>query len=114
MAATIVVAKNTSYDSDINCCCEILVMAATLIVLAKLFATALLAATCSNIFFAAKNTFCSNFMFLAATFVAAKNDISCSESSNSLYSPQAEAFFFHTLAPLLPLLNGARRLTTFC
>jgi hypothetical protein len=53
-------------------------MAATLIVLAKLFATALMAATCSNIFFAAKNTFCSNFAFLAATFVAAKNDISCS------------------------------------
>jgi hypothetical protein len=37
-----------------------------------------MAATCSNIFFAAKNTFCSNFAFLAATFVAAKNDISCS------------------------------------
>ncbi|KAK2454834.1 hypothetical protein QL285_002354 [Trifolium repens] len=54
-------------------------MAATLIVLAKLFATALMAATCSNIFFAAKNTFCSNFAFLATTFVAAKNDISCSE-----------------------------------
>jgi hypothetical protein len=26
-----------------------------------------MAATCSNIFFAAKNTFCSNFAFLAAT-----------------------------------------------
>jgi hypothetical protein len=51
MAATIVVAKNTSYDSDINCCCEILVMSATLIVLAKLFATAPMTATCSNIFF---------------------------------------------------------------
>jgi hypothetical protein len=36
-------------------------------------------ATCSNNFFAAKNTFCSNFAFLAATFVAAKNDISCSD-----------------------------------
>jgi hypothetical protein len=53
-------------------------MAATLIVLAKLFATTLMPATCSNNFFAAKNTFCSNFAFLAATFVAAKNDISCS------------------------------------
>jgi hypothetical protein len=38
-----------------------------------------MAATCSNIFFAAKNTFCSNFAFFAATFVAAKNDISCSD-----------------------------------
>jgi hypothetical protein len=54
-------------------------MVATLIVLAKLFATALMPATCSNNFFAAKNTFCSNFAFLAATFVAAKNDISCSD-----------------------------------
>ncbi|KAK2455352.1 hypothetical protein QL285_002810 [Trifolium repens] len=53
-------------------------MTATLIVLAKLFATALMAATCSNIVFDAKNTFCSNFAFLSATFVAAKNDISCS------------------------------------
>jgi hypothetical protein len=58
-------------------------MAATLIVLAKLFATALMAATCSNNFFAAKNTFCSNFAFLAATFVAAKNDISCSARRNT-------------------------------
>jgi hypothetical protein len=48
-------------------------MAATLIVLAKLFATALMPATCSNNFFAAKNTFCSNFEFLAVTFVAAKS-----------------------------------------
>jgi hypothetical protein len=54
-------------------------MAATLIVFAKLFATALMAATCSNNFFAAKNTFCSNFVFLAA----AKNDISCSERYSS-------------------------------
>ena len=54
-------------------------MAATLIVLVKLFATALMPATCSNNFFAAKNTFCSNFAFLAATYVAVKNDISCSE-----------------------------------
>jgi hypothetical protein len=45
-------------------------MAATLIVLAKLFATALMPATCSNNFFTAKNTFCSNFAFLAATFVS--------------------------------------------
>ncbi|KAK2454376.1 hypothetical protein QL285_001942 [Trifolium repens] len=54
-------------------------MAATLIVLAKLFATALMPATCGNNFFAAKNTFCNNFVFLPATFVAAKNDISCSD-----------------------------------
>jgi hypothetical protein len=54
-------------------------MAATLIVLAKLFATALMPAACSNNFFAAKNTFSSNFAFLAATFVVAKNDISCSD-----------------------------------
>jgi hypothetical protein len=53
-------------------------MAATLIVLAKLFATALMPATCNNNFFVAKNTFCSNFAFLTTTFVAAKNDISCS------------------------------------
>jgi hypothetical protein len=75
MAATLVVAKNTSYGIDINCCCKTLVMAATLIVLAKLFATTLMPATFSNNFFATKNTFCSNFAFLA---VAAKNDISCS------------------------------------
>ncbi|KAK2426956.1 hypothetical protein QL285_025575 [Trifolium repens] len=68
MPATLIVAKNISYVSDINCCCKTLVMAATLIVLAKLFATALIAATCSNNFFAAKNTFCSNFAFLAATY----------------------------------------------
>jgi hypothetical protein len=37
-----------------------------------------MAATCSNNFFAAKNTCGSNFAFLAATNVAAKNDISCS------------------------------------
>jgi hypothetical protein len=36
-------------------------MAATLIVLAKLFATTLMPATCSNNFFTAKNTFCSHF-----------------------------------------------------
>jgi hypothetical protein len=78
MPSTLVVAKNTSFVSDINCCCKTLVMTATLIVLAKFFATALMAAICSNIFFAAKNTFCSNFAFFAATFVAAKNDISCS------------------------------------
>ncbi|KAK2388494.1 hypothetical protein QL285_062173 [Trifolium repens] len=78
MPATLIVAKNISYVSGINCCCKTLVMAATLIVLAKLFATALMPATCSNNFFAAKNTFCSNFAFLAATYVAAKNDISCS------------------------------------
>jgi hypothetical protein len=53
-------------------------MAATLIVLAKFFATVLMTATCSNIFFAAKNTFYSNFAFLAATFIAVKNNISCS------------------------------------
>ncbi|KAK2360226.1 hypothetical protein QL285_085514 [Trifolium repens] len=53
-------------------------MTATLIVLAKLFATALMPATCSNNFSAAKFFFCNNFVFLAATFVAAKNDISCS------------------------------------
>ncbi|KAK2408327.1 hypothetical protein QL285_043846 [Trifolium repens] len=87
MPATLIVAKNTSFVSDINCCCKTLVMAATLIVLAKLFATALMAATC-NIFFAAKNTFCSNFAFLAATFVAAKNDISCSVMSiSSAWAP---------------------------
>ncbi|KAK2374565.1 sulfite exporter TauE/SafE family protein [Trifolium repens] len=40
-------------------------MAATLIVLAKLFATALMPTTCSNNFFAAKNTFCDNFAFLS-------------------------------------------------
>jgi hypothetical protein len=57
-------------------------MTATLIVLAKLFATALMAAACSNNFFALKNTFCSNFVFLATTFVAAKNDISCSDTIN--------------------------------
>ncbi|KAK2451469.1 hypothetical protein QL285_010520 [Trifolium repens] len=82
MPSTLVVAKNTSFVSDINCCCKTLVMAATLIVLATLFATALMTATCSNIFFAAKNTFCSNFAFLAATFVVAKNDISCSDIKN--------------------------------
>jgi hypothetical protein len=54
-------------------------MAATLIVLAKLFATALMPAICSNNFFAAKNTFCSNFAFYVTIFVAAKNDIFCSE-----------------------------------
>jgi hypothetical protein len=53
-------------------------MTATLIVLAKLFAMALMPTTCSNNFSAAKNTFCNNFAFLATTFVAAKNDISCS------------------------------------
>jgi peptidoglycan/LPS O-acetylase OafA/YrhL len=68
-------------------------MAATLIVLAKLFATALMAATCSNNFFAAKNTFCSNFVFLAATFVAAKNDISCSG-----WSLFVDYFFYFSLA----------------
>jgi hypothetical protein len=50
-------------------------MAATF---AKLFATALMPATCSNNFFDAKNTFRSNFAFLATTNVAAKNDISYS------------------------------------
>jgi hypothetical protein len=84
MPTTLIVAKNPSFVSDINCCCKILVMAATLIVLGKLFATALMAATCSNIFFVAKNTFCSNFTFLAATFVAAKYDISCSEPNPTL------------------------------
>ncbi|KAK2369230.1 hypothetical protein QL285_082378 [Trifolium repens] len=59
-------------------------MAATLIVLAKLFATGLMPATCNNNFFAAKNTFCSNFAFLAVTFVAAKNDISCSAQHDGL------------------------------
>jgi hypothetical protein len=54
-------------------------MAATLIVLAKPFATTLMPVTCSSNFFAAKNTFYSNFAFLAATFVAEKNDISCSD-----------------------------------
>jgi hypothetical protein len=54
-------------------------MAATLIALAKLFPTALMSATCSNSFFAAKNTFYSNFVFLAARFVAAKNNISCKQ-----------------------------------
>ncbi|KAK2424389.1 hypothetical protein QL285_034756 [Trifolium repens] len=80
MSATLIVDKNTSFVSDINCCCKTPVMAATLIVLAKLFATALMPATCSNNFFVAKNTFYSNFAFLPATFVAAKNDISCSAS----------------------------------
>ncbi|KAK2430827.1 Polynucleotidyl transferase, ribonuclease H superfamily protein [Trifolium repens] len=59
-------------------------MAATLIFLAKLLATALMPTTCNNMqqqFFATKNTFCNNFAFLVATFVAAKNDISCSESA---------------------------------
>jgi hypothetical protein len=57
-------------------------MTKTLIFLAKLFTTALMPATCSNNFFAAKNIFCSNFVFLATTFVAAKNDISCSDTIN--------------------------------
>jgi hypothetical protein len=61
-----------------------LIVIAKLIVLAKLFATALMPATCSNNFFAAKNIFCSNFAFFAATYVAAKNDISCSEVSSNL------------------------------
>jgi hypothetical protein len=56
-------------------------MAATLIVLAKLFAATLMPATCSNNFLAAKNTFYSNFAFLTTTFVAAKNDISCNVTS---------------------------------
>jgi hypothetical protein len=56
-------------------------MATTLIILAKLFATGLMPTTCSNNFFVAKNTFCSNFAFSAATFIAAKNDISCSDYS---------------------------------
>jgi hypothetical protein len=38
-------------------------MAATLIVLAKLFVTALIPTTCSNNFFAAKNTFCATLHF---------------------------------------------------
>jgi hypothetical protein len=79
MSATLIIVKNIIYVSDINCYCKTLVMAATLIVLATLFATALMLATCSNNFFAAKNTFYSNFAFLAATFVAEKNDISCSD-----------------------------------
>jgi hypothetical protein len=53
-------------------------MAATLIVLAKLFATAFMPATCNNNFFAAKNTFCNKFAFLATKFFPAKNDICCS------------------------------------
>jgi hypothetical protein len=40
--------------------------------------------TCSNIFFATKNSFCSNFAFFSATFVATKNDISCSGVSESI------------------------------
>jgi hypothetical protein len=51
-------------------------MAAILIVLAKLFTTALMPATCNNNFFTAKNIICSNFV---ATFVAAKNKISSSD-----------------------------------
>jgi hypothetical protein len=39
-------------------------------------------ATCSNNFFAAKNTFCSNSVFLETTFVTAKNDISDSDSGD--------------------------------
>jgi hypothetical protein len=50
-------------------------MAAILIVVVKLFATALMPTTCNNNFFSVKNTFCSNFAFLAATFVAVKNGI---------------------------------------
>jgi hypothetical protein len=46
-------------------------MEATLIVLAQLFATALMPTVYSDSCFAAKNTYCSNFAFLAATFVAA-------------------------------------------
>ena len=46
-------------------------MVATLIVLAQLFAMALMPTVYSDNFFAAKNTYCSNFAFLAATFVAA-------------------------------------------
>jgi hypothetical protein len=64
MSATLIVAKNISYVSDINYCCKILVMSTILIVLAKLFTTALMPATWSNNIFAAKNTFCSNFVVL--------------------------------------------------
>jgi hypothetical protein len=66
MLATLIGAKNISYVSDINCCCKTLVMAAILIVLAKLFATALMPVICSNNFFAAKNTFYSNLAFLVS------------------------------------------------
>jgi hypothetical protein len=87
MSATLIVAKNIIYVSDINCCCKTL-MAATLIILAKLFATVLMPATCSNNFFATKCTFCSNFAFLATTFVAAKNNISCSYIKVSLLATE--------------------------
>jgi hypothetical protein len=57
MSTTLIVAKNIIYISNINCCCKTLVMAATLIVLAKLFAMVLMPATCSNNFFAVKKYF---------------------------------------------------------
>jgi hypothetical protein len=81
-------------------------MAATLIVLAKLFATALMPATCSNNFFAAKNIFCSNFVFFAAT----KNDISCSE--NFCLKLRFCLDFINFLVP--PLIVIACNLAHFC
>jgi hypothetical protein len=54
-------------------------MTTTLIFFAKLFRNGTYVSDMQQQFFAAKNTFCSNFVFLAPTFVAVKNDISCSE-----------------------------------
>ena len=48
-----------------------LVMEATLIVLTQLFATALMPMVYSDNCFVPKNTYCSNFAFLAATLFAA-------------------------------------------
>jgi hypothetical protein len=58
-------------------------MAATLIVLAKLFTTALMPATYSNNFFDAKNTFCSNFTFFAATYLSLPDTIFLAVNINS-------------------------------
>jgi hypothetical protein len=57
MAATLIVAKNTIYANDINCCCKTLVMAVTLIVLAKPFATALIQQHAATIFSLRKTIF---------------------------------------------------------
>ena len=66
MAATIVVV-------------EILVTAATLDVVAKLFATALIPTTCSDLSFVEKCSYDNNFKFFTTKKVAAKSILSCSD-----------------------------------